>query len=242
MSELFSRVQNHFRMNKQEIYSFFIATVIVAFIVGFDDKNPTFVFVDWIFNLFNTWILAIFSIFFAFAVQKIYALQKGYNTSFKLSKLGLLLGLLLSVFTLGRFWYILIVFTIGITHIVGLRLGEFTRGPNFKEMGTIAMMAPMSSIFLAVVFKLLSNLSNSYLLQLGIIFNIAFALSNILPIPPLNGHHLFYASRIRYIFLVAFIVSLGVLLLTLNIFWSILLAIIGAAIIGFLYFYYFEFN
>ena len=94
---------------------------------------------------------------------------------------------------------------------------------------------------MAAIFKALSGFFVSSLIQKVIIFNIAYALYSLLPIPPLVGSRTFYGSRMLYSFSIAAIVAAAILL-NLNI--GVWLAIISSFFIGvvlwLLYYIFFE--
>ncbi len=76
------------------------------------------------------------------------------------------------------------------------------------------------------------------LLQKLLLLNIAFVIYNMLPIPPLAGSHMFFASRLGFMFCFGGTIGISVLLLLAKPFVAFLGGI-GIAIITWLSFYVF---
>jgi Zn-dependent protease len=142
--------------------------------------------------------------------------------------------------TNGKFWLILPGGFI-VHHLAGHRLGWFRYDINWWAVGLIAVMGPLASIIIAILFKALSAAAVNSLIQKLIMFNIAYALYSLLPIPPLDGSKTFYGSRMLYAFSTTGIVAAAILL-TLNI--SVGIAVIASFLIGIvlwvLYYIFFE--
>jgi len=100
-------------------------------------------------------------------------------------------------------------------------------------MAIIAFAGPIASIVFGTIFKNINLyiLSNSFpLFDKIFIFNLVLAAAQMLPIPPLDGHYMFFASRSTYAFLAATIIIYTVLVLGLKVFSWIWALIIGAVI------------
>ena len=69
-----------------------------------------------------------------------------------------------------------------------------------------------------------------------------FAIFNMIPFPPLNGHQLFYASRYLYVFCAGAIVACAGVLFFLPIAGTIISALIFGAVMATMYFVHIDKN
>ena len=209
--------------------------------MGFDDGHETFNLFTWVFNLFNMILLAFLVIFVSESVRKLYAISQGYTSEFKLTPIPLLIGFALVVVTRGSLWYFLVPGTMLVNHISGLRVGKFRYGLNHFDLGKIAFSGLIGVMILAVIFKIFAFLfPENMLIYRAMSFCIFYVIANALPIPPLLGHHMLFASRIRYIFIVSFLVVLGYLLFVSNLLTSLIFSIIFSIAFVAVYVFFFE--
>ena len=117
------------------------------------------------------------------------------------------------------------------------RLGKFRYGLNYLPIASIAFGTIFKNIELYLPFIPI----NPLLLNNIFIFNLVLAVCTMLPIPPLDGHFLFYASRMWYVFLFATIFFYTVLTIVFEIYSWIWAIIIGLVILS-VYYIYFERN
>ena len=99
-------------------------------------------------------------------------------------------------------------------------------------IGLTSFAGPLANILLALFLKVLSNITfiaSNALLEKAILVNVIFALYTYLPIPPLDGFALFYASRLTYVFSYGALIGASILLLFKL---SLLLTIIGALLVA----------
>jgi len=71
------------------------------------------------------------------------------------------------------------------------------------------------------------------------IFNLAYAVGQMLPIPPLDGHYLVFASRLWYAFLFGTIVTYVLLALLVSVY-SWIFAVIAGGLIWLIFYTTFE--
>lgn len=230
MADLVGKLKNHYKFSKDEIKSLIIASALIGFTFAFRDFSLT--------NLIYAIIVAAIGITFHVAIQKVISLHVGYTADFKLWWYGLLAGLAVTFASNGKIWWL--VFPGGLTFsiIARHRLGEFRYGLNYMQMGIIAFSGTVASILLGTIFKNIEIYiigSQIPFLHNIFIFNLVLAIATLLPIPPLNGHYLFFASRMWYAFLFGTVFAYGVLTLVFEIY-SWIWAIVMGVIIWLIYF------
>ncbi|MAE42291.1 hypothetical protein CMO93_00855 [Candidatus Woesearchaeota archaeon] len=240
--DLWDKIKRYYTFTPSEIRGLIIAIIVIAFIISFsewgagDAANLSLGF----FNFFNSILIVALSFLVHISAQRIWSLGTGYRLEWKMWGFGLLAGLIVVFLTNGKFWLILPGGFI-VHHLAGHRLGWFRYDINWWAVGLIAVMGPLASIIIAILFKALSAAAVNSLIQKLIMFNIAYALYSLLPIPPLDGSKTFYGSRMLYAFSTTGIVAAAILL-TLNI--SVGIAVIASFLIGIvlwvLYYIFFE--
>jgi len=104
-------------------------------------------------------------------------------------------------------------------------------------MGFVGLWGPLASIILATIFKTIEIyfLGQNLLFHNIFVFNLAYAVCQMLPIPPLDGHFMFYWSRPWYIFIFAIVFSYTILAIWANLY-SWIIAFIFGIIATFIYF------
>ena len=234
MWDLIDKIIKYFIFDKKEIKSLIAASLVLGFIFAFKD----FTIVNFIFAI----VIVAVSLIFHISAQKITALHLGFGAEFRIWWLGLLISLIIAFISNGKLWWIVIPGGIIFSMIAKHRLGKFRYGMNYWPMGIIGFTGPIASIILGTIFK------NIEIYMIGspvpflhniFIFNLAFAACQMLPIPPLDGHFMFYASRSWYAFLSSTIIIYTVLVLILHIY-SWVWALILGGIAWLIYYIYFE--
>tara|TARA_Y100000310_G_C20694435_1_gene824483 strand:- start:4282 stop:5040 length:759 start_codon:yes stop_codon:yes gene_type:complete len=240
--DLLDKVKRYYAFTLYEFRGFVIATIVIAFIISFSDwgSGESVNLTSGFFNFFNAILIVALSMIIHISAQKVWALGTGYRLEWKMWGFGLLAGLIFVFLTNGKFWLILPGGFI-VHHLGGHRLGWFRYGLNWWALGLIALMGPLASIVLAGLFKVVSGFVVNSLIQKLIVFNIAYALYSMLPIPPLDGSQTFYGSRMLYAFSTAGIVTAAILF-SLDI--SVGIAVIASFLVGVvlwvLYYIFFE--
>jgi len=226
--ELRSRIKEYFSLSAKEIEAIVVSTLIIAFIVSFKEWGiDKFDLVYGIRNLLDSVIIVALALLVRISVEKIEALRRGYRVEFRVGLYGLLAGLIL-VFVSNGLLFLLIPGGIAIYMIKGLRLGRFRYGINRFEVAMIALLGVMANIFLAIFLKALMLVSESALLNKAVFINVWLAIFAMLPIPPLEGSRIFFASRLTYFFTLGCVLGAGILLYLTN----ILTAVIGSLVVG----------
>ena len=231
---LIDKIKRYFTFNKEEVLAFGASSLVIGFMFAF--RNFTLL------NLILAMGIVFVSLLVHVSIQKVTGLHDGLGVEFKIWWMGLLIGLVITFITNGRLWWVVFPGGIVFSMLSRHRLGKFRYGMNYWPMGIIAFSGPVGSIVFGTIFK---NI-NLYILGNGFplfdkifIFNLVLAAAQMLPIPPLDGHYMFFASRSTYAFLLGTIITYVVLVLGLQVF-SWVWAIIIGAVIWLVYYIKFE--
>jgi len=237
------KMRRYFKFSTKEILSMLLTTVVLAFILSFREWGiDQFNIVSGFFNLFNTILIVLAILLVQESCHRIFGLIAGHQVEYRHWTIGLVIGLFIAFFSNGYLRF-LAPGGIAVHHLVVHRLGKFRYGPNYNTMGWIAMTGPLSNIFMAIVFKLLAGVApNSALFMKAMEIAILFAIFNMLPIPPLNGHQLFFGSRYIYVLVLGGVVAAGAGLYFMGVIGTIISAIIFGMIAMMLYFVFVDKN
>jgi len=240
--DLWYKIKKYYTFTPLEIRSLAIAIVTIAFIISFNEwgRDSQVSISLGLFNLFNAVLIVTFSLLIHISVQRIWALMAGYRVEWKLWGFGLLFSVIIAFLTNGNVWLILPGGII-LHHLAGHRLGYFRYDVNWWAFTVIALSGVAASMLAAVFFAALTGAVNNALIQKMIVFNIAYALYSLLPIPPLDGSRIFYGSRMLYVFSVAGVVAIAILLtLGISIWIALLSSLVVAIILWLLYYIFIE--
>lgn len=222
MWDLIDKIKRYFRFSKEEIKSLLLASVIIGFIFTFRDFT--------LFNLICAILIIAISIAFHVSAQKISALYVGFGAEFKLWWYGLLISLVICFISNGTVWWLILPGGIIFSMLARHRLGRFRYGLNYWPMGVIGFSGPIASIVLGTIFKNIELYifhATVPLLHNIFIFNLVFAVCSMLPIPPLDGHYMFYGSRPWFAFLFGTIATYAILTIIFGVYSWIWALIVG---------------
>lgn len=229
ITDLTDKVKKFYKFTPTEVANVIAAIVVIAFIISFKEwGGATPSVAIGLKNLFNSMLIVALTFIVHLSVQRIIALQTGFRAEYKMFTFGLLAGLVIAFISKGRVWIILPGGII-IHHMAGHRLGWWRYGLNYFAQGMIALMGPIATMLLALFFRMMGTFIANPLIQKAIVFNIAFALYAMLPIPPLDGNRLLWGSRLAYVFSYAALIGAALLLLSKLPGWIV---IFGALLIG----------
>jgi len=240
--DLWDKIKRYFMFTPSELRNLTIAILVIAFIISFREwgSGDSVDLSAGFFNFFIAILIVALSFSVHISIQRVWSLGAGYKLEWKMWGFGLGIGLIFAFLTNGVIWLILPGGFI-VHHLAGHRLGWFRYGISYWTLGLIGVVGPLASIFLAILFKSLSLFVVSPIIHKLIIFNVAYALYSMLPIPPLDGSRSFYGGRMLYVFSTSVIVA-SAILLTLNI--SVWASVISSILIGIvfwiLYYIFFE--
>ena len=236
--EFKDRLKRYFLFNKLETREFFLVVLFFALILSFDDWGiEKFNLVAGFKNFFIAFCIVAVSVFLHHAVQRCAALYFGYRPEQRIWWLGILISLILLIFSNGKVMVFAGCYIM--THMLtSQRIGKHRYGPSIRTLGYIAMFGPLANFLFAGILHTINLSLNSPVLTTMVGFNILFAIYNIIPIPPLDGAKMLFASRLAYAFFFAAVAGYLALVYALGV--SILFALFVAilcGIIGWIVFY-----
>jgi len=239
MGELAFRVKRFYRWEKREARDILVTILAVSFIFGFNDGRDSFNLIFWLANLAKTLIIVAISVLVYDGAMKVFALQQGYRAEYRMWPLGLSIGIIITLLTGGAFPFVLHG-GLFLHHHMILRMGKFRYGLNIVAQGMIAASGAIAHLILMTIALMFSR-------QLGILpgffdsmafINGIMMIYNLLPIPKTNGIHLFFFSRLTYVFVSATLVAYA--LLTIINLYSWLLALLIGGICWFIWYWFVE--
>ncbi len=227
-------VKRYFKFDSSEVRALLITAFVIAFSLSFRrwGNGDVFNFNIGLFNFANFFVVVLLALLVNVSAKKLYALHIGYKVKYELWVFGLVFSLLL-VFVTNGYLYFLAVGSFFMSMIKGHRLGYFRYGLNYFALGVVSLIGVLANIFLAAFFRFFS-FSHSPVLEEAVLVNLLVATFSILPIPPLDGVKIFFASPFLYAFSVGLVVGAWVFIYSPN-FWFFVLGSLLSAFAG-LYF------
>lgn len=202
---------------KKELLTLLVAAIVIALTIAFDDKQPAFILKDWLMNYLATFLLTLLALtIFASATKwqasksksaahiELWSITRvGWSASAKAKTpfyTGVIIPLMLAILSGGK-----VPFGAATKYSLQTnpvhRIGkEFIRLTDY-EQAKIATYAPTLLTFIAVIMRLF----NSPLADRLSYIMLVIAVTNMLPLPSLNGMKAFFGSRLLYIFTSAMI-------------------------------------
>jgi len=241
LADLTDKLKKYYTFTKYEVRGYVIAILAIAFIISFREWGANqFDLTAGLFNLFNSILIVALSILVHDAGQRIWGLAIGYKIEFKMWTFGAVLGLILAFLTNGKFWLI-IPGTFMLHHLAGHRLGFFRYGINIIGQSMTALAGPLFTLMLIILLKILYAIHPNPLLQKAIMFNIIYNITNMLPIPLLDGGKIFFGSRMIYAFVMpAMIVATILMMIDIPVFFAVVLSLLVGVILWLWYYISFE--
>lgn len=228
------KVSRYFAFDKKEWIHFATITLVLAFIFSFKEWGAeTFDLFAGLSNLLIAVVIAGISILVHHSMQRLVAIQYGYKATHSTVWSGIIIGLLAAIFTNGNI-PILVASSVSVSFLPIHRLGKHRFGVNIGSHGIIAFSGPLANLLLAGIVKVINFGANSAFLDKLVLFNILFAVYNMIPMPPLDGGYILWASRLLYSFAAGVVIGFIALYLILNL--AFPLATLGALIFGFVCF------
>jgi len=239
--DMLDKIKRYYKFTHYELRGLIISILAVAFIISFKNwGTAAFDFGEGIFNFLNAILIVALSILVHDAGQRLWALAAGYRVEFKLWTFGLILSLVVAFLSNGNLWLII---TSGfmLHHIATHRLGWFRYGINYFGQAMVALAGPLFTLMLLIFLKILSAFSPNPLLHKAIIFNAVYAITSMLPIPPLDGSKIYFGSRMLYAFaLPAIVFSTILMVVSVPIFLSLVLSLLAGIVLWVVYYISFE--
>jgi Zn-dependent protease len=239
--DFFDKIKRYYKFTPYELRGLVISILAIAFIVSFKDwGKATFDFTVGLYNLFNAILIVALSILVHDMGQRLWALAIGYRVEFKMWAFGLLVALVIAFLSNGNLWLI-VPSGFMLHHLAGPRLGFFRYGINYFGQAMVALAGPLFTLMLIILLKVLSAFSPNPLMHKALIFNVVYAITSLLPIPPLDGSKIFFGSRMLYAFVLpAIIVSTILMIVNIPIFFSLVLSFLVGIVLWLTYYISFE--
>lgn len=239
MGELLFRVRRFYGWEVREKRDILITILVLSFIFGYNDGQQDFELAHWLLNYIKTLFIVAVTVLVFDAGMKLAALQQGFRAEYRMWPQGLAMGVIIALLTKGRF-FLLLPGGLVLHHMMILRLGKFRYGLNTVAQGVIAAAGPVANLILATAALALSaqlNILPGFFSQVAAI-NLWFLIYQLLPIPKLNGIHIFFMSRLAYVFI--FATLLGYVLLVQVDVYSWILAFMIGVVSWFSWYWFFE--
>ena len=239
MGELIFRIKRFYRWEKRERRDIIISILAITFIFAFDDKSKAFNIIFWLMNFLKTLIIVGISFMAYDFGMKATALQQGFRAEYRMWPTGLAAGIIITLFSGGKF-PLVVPGGLFLHHIMILRLGRFRYGINTVAYGTIAAAGPIANL---IVMTLALAIGRQFGIATGLFDFVAFIngvmlIYQLIPLPRLNGIHIFFMSRLAYVFIAATIVAY--VLLSLVHFYSWIVALLIGTVCWLLWWYFAE--
>ena len=222
------KIRRFYPFSKKELLWIGVSIVVITFIVGFDDGNDVFNFSAYSSNMLVSFIAVVIAVIIHESAHRIAAPNLGYRLEFRPFFFGILGGLILAFMSYGKILFLAygsFFLDIREKH----RLGYFRHYLGYFDNGKVAVVGPLANLVTAMIFKGLVFLPEALVSKI-VLVNVLFAITNMLPIPPLDGAHVMYSTKTLYPFVMAAIIGAAALLLIPAITWW--MSILGALAIG----------
>ena len=234
------KIRRYAPFNNKELMWLGVSVIVLTIIVGFDDGSETFDFANYANNMLISLVVVVLAVLIHESAHRIAAPNLGYRIEFRPFFFGLLGGLILAFMSYGK-----VIFLAYGSFFIDMkekhRLGYFRHYLGYFDNGKIAIFGPLANLVAAMVFKGFGFLPEPFI-EKFVFINVLFAVTNMLPIPPLDGAHVMYSSRHLYPFAMAAIIGAAVLILFPAVTWW--MVVLGAFVIAiafsFIYFHLIE--
>ena len=239
--DLIDKIKKYYQFNPYELRGIVISIASIAFVISFKEWGTSrFDLTAGLFNLFNAILIVALSILVHDAGQRIWGLAIGYKVEFQMWPFGIIGSLVLAFLSNGNMWLV-VPSGFMLHHLAGHRLGWFRYDVNYFAQAMIALAGPLSTLMLIIFLKVLSAFSASVLLEKAIMFNVIYAITSLLPIPPLDGSKIYFGSRMLYAFaLPAFTVAAILMIIKIPIILSLVVSLLVGVVLWLTYYISFE--
>lgn len=228
------------KFSKKEYRDFLLIILITGFALGFNDGHKTFNATLWLTNLFQCFIAITIALFLNIIVQKLTAVHHGYVATFSAWTYGLIGSIIFTLLSIGKL-IVLMPFGTVVQHNEKLRLGKFRYGIMHSDIARISLNGIFANVFFALFLRLIFPSLDFQFINNLVRANAYLAIYTILPIPPLNGFHIFFNDKLLYFFWAGFVISLSALIITsTNVLPLLIYGVLGGGITVSIYYFLFE--
>jgi hypothetical protein len=233
---LADKIKRYYAFGTSEKRWLIASAFILAFIVGFDDGSPAFKLTTWLGNFMLCLIAVVVAMFVHETVRRIFGLEQGFKTETKPFMYGLIGGLVLAFMSYGKIPLPFLAYGgAQLQMLEAHRLGYFRHRTSMNVLGKISALACIANLFVAVIFFMMKFLPAAFVDKM-ILVNVSFAIINLLPIPPLDGANLLFASRTIYLSLLVFTVIIGILIMqhwiSISLIWVLAIAFVVGTVVA----------
>lgn len=205
------RIKRYYKFTRSEAIWLVVSVLVMAFIVGFRFEGQGFVLGTFIANFLLSIFAVSIAVFVHESAHRIFGLNMGYKTEFKPFLYGLVAGVILAFMTYGK--VIFLAYSGVFLNIMEKhRLGYFRYQLGHFDLGKVSLAGVLANLFLAAAIKSMGFIPPAISEKL-VLVNVLFAITNALPIPPLDGANIMYASKTFYPVVLGGVISCGLLLL-----------------------------
>ena len=237
IADMLEKIRRYYKFTSHEIKGLAISIIAIAFVISFKEWGTArFDLAAGLYNLFNSVLIVALSILVHDMGQRLWGLAAGYRVEFKMWTFGLIIALVVAFLSNGNLW--LIVPGGFMMHLLaGHRLGWFRYNINYVGQALVALAGPLFTLMLIILLKILSVFSYNPLVQKAIVFNVIYAITSLIPIPPLDGSKVYFGSRMLYAFaLPAIVVSTILLAVNVPVFFSLMLSFLVGIVLWLVYY------
>jgi Zn-dependent protease len=189
------KVKRYVPFSNTEWKGFALLTIVFALTLSFTEWGAAaFDVQEGLKNFLVAFIIVGISVAIHHFAQRLTGVWYGYRIEHNVWWAGMLVGLFALFLTNGR----MMVFAASSmrAHFMPQhRIGAFRYGPSLRQIGASALMGPVTAVIIAfLVSQVFSGQWASDFLK----FNLLFAFFCMLPLPPLDGLHVFVGARTSY--------------------------------------------
>lgn len=241
VADFFDKIRRYYKFTHHEVRGLIVAIFAVAFIISFKEwGKASFDATAGIYNLFNAVLIVALSILIHDFGQRVWGLAIGYRIEYKMWTFGLVAALVIAFISNGSLWLI-VPSGFMLHHIAGHRLGWFRYDINYFGQAMVALAGPLFTLMLIILLKALNSFFPNPLIQKAIIFNVVYAITSLLPIPPLDGSKIYFGSRMLYAFaLPAIAVATIMMIVDIPLLFALVLSFLVGIILWLTYYISFE--
>ena len=241
IADLIDKIKKYYKFTTYELRGIIISIFVIAFIISFKEWGTIkFDAGAGLFNLFNSILIVAMSILIHDAGQRLWGLAIGYRIEYRMWSLGLLIAVIVAFASNGSLWLI-VPAGFMLHHLAGHRLGFFRYGVNYFGQAMVALAGPLFTFMLIILLKILNAFYPNVLLQKAIIFNVVYAITSLLPIPPLDGSKIYFGSRMLYAFVLpAIFIATILMVVSVPVFLALVLSLLVGIVLWMTYYISFE--
>ncbi len=200
--------------NKEKI-DLLITTIIISFL---SVLNPILTNRTWLIQFIISFVAIGVSLLIRIVVQKRVGKKYDIIVEYKIDHNLIFIAVLIGLLTEGAITFSAIGYTI-LSTFFSERIGHKYKNISYEESGKIALSGTITHILLALSSLVLYPINRVFFNEI-LKANTFMAIFNLIPIPPIDGHKIFWWSRLVWV--TAFIVSLFIMFFGFSIIFSII--------------------